>query len=349
MYHSNLSLQKNLMLQELTRHVMVPNHHIVLSLGKLMPAIYSSVFLSLTAGVFVSLVLCLFVFIFSTCRQGNFSNYRVYFFCIITLITSSLMVILIFADPLIFHRTRDSILLSHPAGIAVNRFYYTFSPYAAHAIHSPFSKPVKPDGIAIKILQAINPVHYIRALSTAGLMIGLPAFFCILLLLFFLFFFTKILPDKPAFFSSCILVLICIIALLVFLYPPVHSLTMESIQNRLASEQVKTRINALQFLYRTGNDTRLYEAYYDSHMTSPFIAERYWIAKTLSKTDTAKSRARLKQLIHDPAINVSSAAIKSLSKLSCSADAKALFTDLATNNPHWYIQIAALKAIKQCR
>ena len=68
------------------------------------------------------------------------------------------------ADPGIFLRTRDYLLLSNPMGQAVSQWYYTHTPQAAEALKSPIKKQVKscwidPDTVAGARIEKILLAH----------------------------------------------------------------------------------------------------------------------------------------------------------------------------------------------
>lgn len=315
--------------------MVVPNGPVLSSLGQVMPALCSSLFILFTAGIFVSLVICLFAVLILKPGRGVFS--------FLAALTVSGLILVTFADQSLFLRTRDYLLLSNPPGIAVNNFYYTYTPYAARAIQP------HPD----KGLQ-----KYVQQLCAAGLFTGLPVF-CFMVLFGFIFFICrKRMPEKTAWVVSGILVPWVALISLLYLYPahPPNNMTdkmitdnMTHIRKMLASQKSKTRIEALRILYHKSRDIWQFPEYCSKQIHSHSIAEKYWLAKAFSRSDAKKSIPCLKQLIRDDAVNVKTAAIKALLKLSCDADAVRMFKKLMLTSPQWYVQQAAYTAFNKCR
>jgi len=168
------------------------------------------------------------------------------------------------------------------------------------------------------------------------------------------------MPEKTARVVSSILVPGITLISLFYLYP-VHSpdnMTdnmMTDIQKMLASQKSKIRIEALRILYHKGRDIWQFPEYCATQVRSNSIAERYWQAKAFSRSDAKKSIPCLKLLIRDDAVNVKTAAIKALSKLSCDADAVRVFDavkafkELMLTSPQWYVQQAAYTAFNRCQ
>jgi hypothetical protein len=410
-YRSNLGLQKELMVLTQAGHTVVPNHHVLPSLSQFFPALYSSLFISLTAGVFLSLFTCCCIFVFHVFSKNRHRTCHPHISFLIFLLAAVMLMGVFLADRSIFHRVRDYVLLPHPVGISITNFYYTYSPYAAHAVARPIDKTVKscwispdipeknhlavilarfgwlavenrqetmftierlpgrqlgfqhngdpvvsvsrdtfflqPEHLLQQYSKAIDHARFIRTLSAAGLFFGLPLtgipglFFC------FMWVAGKIMPQPYPVVASAIFSAGAVAAILLLLYPPAAPDSVEKARKMLASENTKHRIEAIRMLYRS-NQISSVETVFPGQLDECNIAERYWIAKALSKSDTQQSIHTLKKLAADPAPIVAKAAIKSLGARSCDTDTVDLFKHQISDSPHWYVQIAAWNAVKKC-
>ncbi len=151
--HANLTLQQDLTLLAGTEDLLVPNSHLAPSLGKIMPAIWGSLFVTFTAGLIISMVICFFSLIYMMNRAnpgGQKTGRKSLVIRLVARLTipgifliGALIILATFTDQSIFHRTRDYLLLSNPLGTVVSNVYYTYSPYAVNAIAPPFEKLVK--------------------------------------------------------------------------------------------------------------------------------------------------------------------------------------------------------------
>jgi hypothetical protein len=142
-YQANVKLQNDLIILKQAGHLVVPNNHILPTLKQFLPALCSSLFISLTAGIFLSLIICLFVLFFFSYRKDRRKNFHIYTYAILITLSAIILTGAFVADRSIFHRIRDYALLPHPAGLFLNNFYYTYSPYAANAIAPSIEKQFK--------------------------------------------------------------------------------------------------------------------------------------------------------------------------------------------------------------
>lgn len=341
-YHSNLSLYKTLNSLKDAGHMVIPNGHVLLSLEQIMPAFYSSLFILFTAGILVSLLICLLTVIFFLnpifARRETAVSYFSIFFAALTVSGIALFAL---ADQSTFLRARDYLLLSNPPGIAINNFYYAYTPYVTRAINPTSEKQVKPGWM--------NPAFFVRALCGAGLFTGLPVFGFILLLWFIFRICRKLMAEKKAMILSGILISGMTVIALLYLNPINRPGTLKGIEKMLGSQRSKVRIEALRILYQKGEDIWQFPDYCRTHVSSNSIAERYWLANAFSKSNTIKSVQYLKKLLKDDAINVKCAAINALSKLICNDESDYIFKDLIINSPEWYVQQYAYTAYKKCQ
>jgi hypothetical protein len=146
--HANSGLQNNLAILKQAGHSLLPGPPVILSLDRILTAFYSSLFISLTAGLFLSLTVCLTILIFYLSPKKHIPYFHVHVCGIIILIVLAICMGNLYLDRSFFHRVRDHVLLSHPAGVAITRFYYAYSPYAVNALARPIQKPFKTCWIA---------------------------------------------------------------------------------------------------------------------------------------------------------------------------------------------------------
>ena len=142
-YFSNKDLAETITLLSQTSHLMVPNIHVLPSLGKILPAFCASLFITFTAGVALSLIICLVAMILVRSLVFESSLSSLFFLvCLAGFILSGLI---FFAntDASVFLRARDTFLLSSKPGTILNDFYYRYTPYAARAINSPLQQQMK--------------------------------------------------------------------------------------------------------------------------------------------------------------------------------------------------------------
>jgi hypothetical protein len=143
-YQANLRLQKTLFFIRETEEAMVYADPVIDSLGQLSPAFYGSLFITLTAGACLFLLLATVVFLARACRKHRPENIRLHT-CVLSLTLAALILAGTFlADHSLFHRIRDHLLLPNLPGRAVTHFYYAFSPYAAHAVGPLLQQQFKP-------------------------------------------------------------------------------------------------------------------------------------------------------------------------------------------------------------
>ncbi len=350
-YQSNHALYKTLMTLKPAGNMVVPNGPVVSTLVQIMPAFYSSLFILFTAGIFISLLICLVSILF---LKPDFKEQRIiipYLSIFFAALVVSGIALVILADKSIFIRTRDYLLLSSTPGIAVNNFYYKYTPYAARAINRCLLNPEKSWWPA--------PACFVRFFCEKGLFVGLPLF-CFMMLYWLIFgACRKLMAGKAAMIASGFLISGITIATLLYLSPVnlkqinnSSDFKLKSIGTMLASPKTKTRIEALRILYKSRKGIWNFPEYYKACIRSESIAEKYWLANVFSISNadnTAKSEFYLNKLIKDDSLNVKCAAIKALSKLSCNDDTLKILKDLIQTSPEWYVQQSARRAYIRCK
>jgi len=412
-YHSNQALYKTINMLKDAGYMVVPNDHVLSSLGQIMPAFYSSLFILSTAGILVSLIICLLAMLFYKTKFKNSKNLLTYFSVFLAVLMVQGLILVSLADKSIFLRTRDYLLLSNTPGIAINNFYYKYTSYAAQALNPPFDKQVKscwidpeieeqenlarllsrfgwfntsnrtdttfiiekssdnnlvfqhkkktissvslkrflqdPSSYLKEYSEKTDHAFFIRFLCAVGLFTGLPIFCFTNLFWFISLLCSKLMPEKNAMFLSGILVSGLTMISLLYLNPTNRPDDIKEIQKMLKSPKSKTRIEAVRILYHNNEDIWQFPGYCKTHVTSSFIAEKYWLANAFSKSNTIKSVQYLKKLLKDDSINVKCASIKALSKLMCNDESANIFKGLIITSPEWYVQQYAYNAFKGCQ
>lgn len=336
--------------------MVVPNGPVLASLEKILPAFYGSLFILFTAGILVAIMVSLPVLAWMRTaypvgparqvrQEFNGQKKGLYYgFVFFLAFLISGIALAVFADSAIFHKTRDFLLTSNAPGTALTQFYYTYSPYANHAVNQQIPAPGHVWWVNIGVV--------VRFLCTAGLFAGLPLFCFGGLFLSVFSACKRILPGKIAILVTGILVTGFTLGMLTYLSRPEPlgkiATAVPDIEQGIASQTTKKRVETLQFLYQRGQDIWQFPEYCKTAVKSDSIAERYWLTKAFSKSDTKKSLPFVKGLVADDAIHVRTAAIKALSRLSCDKKTRYLFEHLMKTSPFWYVQNAAYKAFKEC-
>lgn len=112
----------------------------------------------------------------------------------------------------------------------------------------------------------------------------------------------------------------------------------------LKAENTYHRVAALKYIYHNQMEIADFPGY-RKMISSPSIAERYWMAKALGVSRNKETYPLLLNLIDDAQVNVACMACEALGSRG---DAEAIETLLGTidTSRHWYIQWYAYKALK---
>lgn len=142
-YFSNQDLLNTITIIKQTRHLIVPNAHVMPSLERFLPAFFASLFITLTAGIVVSLMMCCLAMPIVKPRVFKTQNSSLFFLICIAGFVISGLIYFFLADKSIFLRARDYLFLSSRPGILMNNFYYKYTLYAAQAVNSPLQAQMK--------------------------------------------------------------------------------------------------------------------------------------------------------------------------------------------------------------
>ena len=184
-----------------------------------------------------------------------------------------------------------------------------------------------------------------RKLTLVCLLIGFP-----LVLYSFIFSFVVALPSLlfPARLSAAIATLVCMAIGLLLLVPVYQGhlasrSTLNTIGN-LASSSYATRVAALRLAYEKKQDVSA-EAAAHKLEKSPYIAERYWLARSLAFAHGPNTVAMLQALAADPAPIVACQAFWAMGRRKDRTMIPQII-DRINTTPAWYIQMYAYRALR---
>jgi hypothetical protein len=154
-----------------------------------------------------------------------------------------------------------------------------------------------------------------------------------------------LVPMRP---SLAIAACICILIGLLLLSPVYRGhLATQSSQNPimdLASPSYATRVAALRHASRKKQDIAA-EAAKHALETSPYIAERYWLAYSLAYAHSPQATVMLQQLAKDPVPIVACQALLAMGKRK-NREMIPQIIDHINTTPVWYIQMYAYRALR---
>ncbi|MGB9498408.1 MAG: HEAT repeat domain-containing protein [Dissulfuribacterales bacterium] len=186
-------------------------------------------------------------------------------------------------------------------------------------------------------------ITFISLIFFSPLLCYLFLYFIIMLSLFFV--------RPPVIRSVCASVL-CLTIGIVLVLPlyQIHTTRMETqtepeILKNLQSADWHDRVFALKVL----SDKNLSVKQSDimqKLVKSPFIPERYWMAKTLGNSDSAESYKILLEFLSDKSPNVVCMALYSLGRKNRPLTFQKII-DLISSSKHWYVQWYAYKSLKR--
>lgn len=295
------------------------------------------------------MIICLFAILFSKTQLKNLRNSFIYFSIFIAALTVSALILITLADKSIFLKARDYLLLSNRPGIAINNFYYTYTPYAAQAINTPFQKQVKSCWIDPEIAEQENPAVLVSRFGWFNTPNRADSSFLI----------KKSSEDN-----------------LIFQYnnKNILSVSLKDFHQNPAAylKQYSKKTDPaffIRFLCTAGLFTGLPAFcfivlfWFIFLVCSKFLTKKnaMFLSGTLISgltmisllyLNSANRPADIKdiqKLLKEASINVKCASIKALSKLRCNDEHEKFFKNLIINSPEWYVQQYAYNALKECR
>ncbi len=136
---------------------------------------------------------------------------------------------------------------------------------------------------------------------------------------------------------------------MLFYHAPIEALNKAGIHQLLRAPEPEKRVLALRAI---DNQDRRINRFIDPEIPaqSPWIAERYWLAKTLGNDPGSETRSLILRLLDDPHPNVACMAYHSLGRNSGSDGKNAVIETIIrriSTSGHWYVQWYAYKALKR--
>jgi hypothetical protein len=149
--------------------------------------------------------------------------------------------------------------------------------------------------------------------------------------------------------SSVLASILCLsagIALLAhFHFSKVENIDFKDLGASLQSESRQKRVAALKIIDRKGMEIAGFRAY-KKIIQSPFVAERYWLAKALGSSRKPETVKQILSFLDDPNINVVCMALDSLGRRGITKAVQKIMKVLETSD-HWYEQWYAYKALRK--
>jgi hypothetical protein len=184
-----------------------------------------------------------------------------------------------------------------------------------------------------------------RTLTLACLLLGFP-----LVIFSFLFSVLGALPDLflTVAVSDVIAAIVCIVVGVILLVPVYQGHTATVVPDNpsiaFAAPSAITRIAALRQACEERRDITI-DAKKHNLEKSPYIAERYWLARSLAYTKDPASHVMLLALADDPAPIVACQALWALGERRDTAAVPEIINRINTS-AHWYVQMYAYRALR---
>ncbi len=203
-----------------------------------------------------------------------------------------------------------------------------------------------------------HPTRFLKAFSSAtdkhrffrqftfwSLLIGFPvSLYSFLYWLLFLWLGTWISPKIAAAASAGICCSAGLALLICLWQGKVQTIDHENLGETLMSGNRRERLATLKMLREKRLDASSFEAY-PRILKSPYIPERYWLAKALGVAQGDETRTDLVRLLDDPSPLVASRAFSALGRRGEQKALAEILKRIKTSE-HWYSQWHAYKALK---
>ena len=144
--------------------------------------------------------------------------------------------------------------------------------------------------------------------------------------------------------ASGICFALCFILFLSFHINRSPDVSIKNLPNALTSDRWQNRVAALKVIEKRGLEVKQFRAY-PRLLTSPHIAERYWIVRTLANSRSAATYRDLLTFLEDPHPNVQSMAFYALGKRGNRRAVDEIIKKIKTSN-NWYSQWYAYRALR---
>ena len=188
--------------------------------------------------------------------------------------------------------------------------------------------------------------RFFRRLTLISLLTGLPVFIYILIYGITRYFLSFSLNDTSASIAASVFCLVLGLAVLVpfhFMRPGHY--TKADIGKLMAADSWRERVIGLKIAYQEKVDIAQFPVY-KTRMKSPYIPERYWLARVIAESRDPSSYEDLKQMMDDPQINVACKVVYALGRRGDRSVIPVIRAKL-TASRHWYLQNYAYAALKE--
>lgn len=144
--------------------------------------------------------------------------------------------------------------------------------------------------------------------------------------------------------ASALCFTLCLIVIFSFHLNRGRDVSAENLAYALNSDRWQDRVAALKIIEKNGLDVKQFQAY-PRLLSSPHIAERYWIVRTLANSRNPATYSDLLGFLNDTHPNVFSMALYALGKRGNQQAINKIISILETSND-WYSQWYAYKALR---
>jgi hypothetical protein len=188
--------------------------------------------------------------------------------------------------------------------------------------------------------------HFFRQFTLMSLLIGFPiALYIALYSLVYVISRFFLGSTTSLVLASTLCLLAGIASLAHFHFSKVENIDFKDLASALQSESRQKRVAALKIIDRKGIEIAGFRAY-EKIIQSPFVAERYWLAKALGASRKPETVKQLLLFLDDPHINVVCMALDSLGRRGNTKAVQKIMNVLETSD-HWYEQWYAYKALRK--
>jgi HEAT repeat protein len=144
--------------------------------------------------------------------------------------------------------------------------------------------------------------------------------------------------------ASALCFTLCLIVFFSFHLNRSRDVSAKNLAAALSSDRWQNRVAALKLIEKKGLEVKQFQAY-ARLLTSPHIAERYWIVRTLANSRNPATYRDLLSFLDDTHPNVFSMALYALGKRSNKQAINKIIPIIETSDD-WYIQWYAYKALR---
>jgi hypothetical protein len=202
-----------------------------------------------------------------------------------------------------------------------------------------------PDRTIKEFAKKSDAYPFFRQITFLSLLVGFPlAVYVIVqgLISFALSLFFSIRASSVI--ASVMCFILCLIVFFSFHLNRSRDVSAENIATALNSDRWQHRVAALKIIEKKGLEAKQFQAY-QRLLTSPHIAERYWIVRTLASSRNPATYRDLLSFLNDTHPNVFSMALYALGKRGNKQAINKIIPIIETSND-WYSQWYAYRALR---